>query len=143
MRATYAVYLGAFHAAIAELREFPPAPRDARLDRAVELLIARGKSSAMPFVSDLATRTEATRWINTRKHVKETSGERLQESSTHVTNATALLELLPLPDDATAAVKRANDYLDLLGTDRSPEVLAEYADVCDQLQAAARSIADW
>jgi hypothetical protein len=143
MRAAYAIYLGAFSDAFAEIREPPsaPRPRDAPLDRAVDRLIAMGKSSSVSFVSDLATRRGATRSLSTRRRAKETAGA-LPEGSTRLTSATALLEVLPLPDEARAAVERANDYLIRLEMDRSPTALGEYSDVYEQLRAAGRSIED-
>jgi hypothetical protein len=144
IRRSYAAYLGAFYqalSAIRELPEVPPAgPRQAAYDR---LRAKFDDKSAPPWAVGAVKRIEAAAWIRTQERIENVTGGRLREVSGRVAAAGAFLQVLPLPNDARAAVERANEYLIRLGSDRSPEALAEYPDIYAALRAAGKQMENW
>jgi hypothetical protein len=144
MRRSYAAYLGAYYPAFAAIREVPEVPPPGLRHAAVDWLRAGLEADgAPPWVAGGLKRIDAAEWIRTQERLQRVNGGRLRDASERVVAAGAFLQVLPLPDDARAAVERANEYLIRLGSDRSPEALAEYPDIYDALRAAGKQMESW
>jgi hypothetical protein len=57
--------------------------------------------------------------------------------------AAAELQVRPIPDELRAAFDRANNYIERLGEQRTPELLAEWSSVHDDLMAGRRALDSW
>jgi hypothetical protein len=143
-RRSYAAYLGAFYQAVSIIREVPEIPPAGPNSKAEEWLRAKlAEPSSPSWATSAVKHIDAAAWVRTQERLQRVTGGRLHDTSAQVVTAGAFLQVLPLPDDARAAVERANEYLIRLGSDRSPERLADYAGIYAGLRAAGKQMEGW
>jgi len=144
MRRSYAAYLGAFYQAVAIIREVPEVPPSGPTSKAEAWLRAKlAEPSSPSWAMGAVKHIDSAVWVRTQERLQRVTGGRLHDASAQVVTAGAFLQVLPLPDEARAAVERANDYLIRLGSDRSPERLGEYAGIYAALRAAGKQMEGW
>lgn len=68
------------------------------------------------------------------------AGNRYREVPARLGAAVAQLQVLPLPPDVRAAVDAANNCIERLSQDRSPELQAEWSNVHARLMDAAQTL---
>lgn len=112
VRAAAAVYLGALYQTVGELRELPPNKPPNALDRGVRKL--QGEQGA---------------WIAQRRAEYRLSGDRYRQLAGQLASAAAQLQVLPLPPDREAAVFSANEYVEELSEQRTPELKARWPEI--------------
>jgi hypothetical protein len=123
MRSALAEYLGILYASVAELRDVPANKPPNWLDQAINKM-----------------RSEQATWLAHRRAEYRLAGDRYREVPARLGTAIAQLQVLPLPPDVRAAVDGANNYVERLSEDRSPERKAEWSEVHAQLMAATRTL---
>ena len=123
MRSAFAEYLGSLYVSVAELRDVPANKPPTWLDRAVDKM-----------------RGEQATWIARRRAEYRLAGDRYRELPAQLGAATAQLQVLPLPPDVRAAVDAANNYIERLSQDRSPQRKAEWSEVHARLMDAAQTL---
>jgi len=123
IRRTYAAYLGAVYASVAQLHDLPPAAQPAPLVRVLNRL--RGESAT---------------WVATQRSIRMTVGNEHKELARRVVDQVANLQVLAIPEQMRTAVDETNDYLIRLGKQRSPEIKAEWSGIQARLVTAAQSL---
>ena len=123
MSSALAEYLGILYASVAELRDLPANKPPNWLDQAINKI-----------------RGEHATWLVHRHAEYRLAGNRYRELPARLGAAIAQLQVLPLPPDVRAAVDAANNYIERLSQDRSPELKAEWSDVYARLMDAAQML---
>ena len=114
-----AEYLGILYASVAELRDVPTNKPPNGLDHAINKM-----------------RGEQATWLAHRHAEYRLAGNRYREVPARLGAAIAQLQVLPLPPDVRSAVDAANNYIERLSQDRSPELKAEWSNVHARLMDA-------
>ena len=78
-------------------------------------------------------RGEQRAWLATRSAEYRLLGNRHREVASSLAIAAARLHVLPLRSELEAAVSAENDYVEKLGTDRTPELIAQWSDIRTRL----------
>jgi hypothetical protein len=123
IRSALAEYLGALYASVGELRDLPPSKPLNRLYQAINEL-----------------RGEQATWLARRRAEYRLTGDRYRDVAARQVAAAAQLQVLPIPPDLRAAVDAANNYVERLAENRSPELIAEWPGIHARLMDAAKSL---
>ena len=123
MRDAFASYFGRIIVCVGELNDLPPRQEPNALDRDAD-----------------AIRGEAGSWVARRRAEFRLTGDRYREIAAQAAMATAQLLVLPLPPDVRSAVDTANDYIERLGQDRTPEIKAEWSKIHARLVEAGKAL---
>lgn len=126
LRRAFGAYLGALYPAVAELRELPPVREQPRL----VALLSRLES-------------ENVAWARQRQREYRLYGDRHRQNASALAAAVADLQVRPMPSVLRSAFERANDYIERLGEQRSPELRGEWEAIHAELMRGARSIEGW
>lgn len=117
-RRAYAVFLGALYATVGDLRAMP-ANRDGGVFRHLDRLIY----------------TEQARWVRDQRGLAATAPH-LFSRSDRLVGALAVLQVIELPAEVVVAVEEATTYVEELGRDRLPGLVARWPDVHKRLELA-------
>lgn len=123
IRSAAAVYLGALYQSVGELHELPPNRDPNALDRGIRRL--QGEQGA---------------WVAQRRAEYRLSGDRYRQLAGQLASAAAQLHALPLPPDLDAAVAAANEYVEKLSEQRTPELIAQWPATRAALLAAIKRL---
>lgn len=126
VRRALAGYLGALYPSVAELRELPPARPESKLESGLKRL-----------------ERDDVRWVRQRRREHLLYGDRHRELAAKLAAAAAELQVRPMPDALRAAFDRANDYVERLGEQRTPELLNEWASVYADLMQGRGVLDTW
>jgi hypothetical protein len=126
LRRAFGVYLGALYPAVAELRELPP---------------VRQPSPLVALMNRLEPRDVA--WAKQREREFRRYGDRHRQNASALAAAVADLQVQAKPDLLRVAFDRANDYIERLGEQRTPELRAEWTSVHAHLMREAHAIDNW
>ena len=113
-------YVGALYIAVGELRDLPPNRPPNWLSEAIDQL--RGERGA---------------WLARRTAEYRLSGDRYRDIAGRLAIAAARLQVQVLQPELESAVSAANEYAEKLGTDRTPELVAQWPNVRATLLASA------
>jgi hypothetical protein len=119
VREALAEYVGALYISVGELRDLPPNKEPDWLSQALDRM--RGEQGA---------------WMARRSAEYRLTGDRYRDLAGRLAMAAARLHVLPLRFELSDAVAAANDYVEKLGADRTPELIAQWPDVRARLLAS-------
>jgi hypothetical protein len=79
-------------------------------------------------------------WTARRRAEYRLSGDRYRQLAGQLASAAAQLHVLPMPPDLDAAVAAANQYVEKLSDQRTPELIAQWPAVRALLLAATKKL---
>lgn len=123
MRDAFGVYLGALYPVVSTLRELPDVDGIPRSTKVINHL-----------------RGERATYVVTRERERAIFGDSLRLEQRGVSIPVADLQVLPLPDEARAAVDKSLDYVQRFAERRTPELKAEWSGIHSELTAAAEIV---
>ncbi len=126
VRRALATYLGAIYPVVNELRELPAVQPVSPLIRWLGRLER----------SDVA-------WVRQRRREYRLYGYRHREGGDRLAAAVAELQVRPMPEALQAAVDRANNYIERLGEQRTPELREEWSSVHADLMRGREALDSW
>jgi hypothetical protein len=115
----FAGFLGSLYPVVAELRDMPPNRAGGLFDRIDSLLSTRQSS-----------------WARTRRGLAAVSPQ-LFPRIDRLLAMVATLQVIDLPKEVRCAVDEASEYVERLGEERSPDLVAAWPDIHERLQNAA------
>jgi hypothetical protein len=127
---SFRLYFGCVATTVARHREVPFVPEPTQLSKAVERVTE--------WVTDVRHR-----YIAVQRRAREAFGDSYRDLSGRLAETLIDLQLRELPATVRAATDASSTYVQRLGEQRSPELVAQWPDVHAQLTAAGEELRVW